>query len=161
MPEVPGGFSLFSLRSAFAALGAAVLPAEAGQSKAGSGPAGAQGEERDVFVWFVLSLQGALAEVRAYEQMALLAAAFAFAHSKWNGEAGPEQVVFKVCGVPKFQGRPALSPSPAKTINSPWWLQPLPQFSVTGCPESSQGHKPQQQRHLLRKMELRSHQGRL
>nr|XP_021394852.1 protein CASC1-like [Lonchura striata domestica] len=27
--------------------------------------------------------------------MALLAAAFAFAHSKWNGEAGPERVVFK------------------------------------------------------------------
>ncbi|XP_064557179.1 dynein axonemal intermediate chain 7-like [Zonotrichia leucophrys gambelii] len=40
--------------------------------------------------------KGPLAEVRAYEQMALLAAAFAFAHSKWNGEAGPEQVVFKV-----------------------------------------------------------------
>ncbi|XP_066176342.1 dynein axonemal intermediate chain 7-like [Sylvia atricapilla] len=42
------------------------------------------------------ALQAALAEVKAYEQMALLAAAFAFAHSKWNGEAGPEQVVFKV-----------------------------------------------------------------
>ncbi|XP_059701996.1 dynein axonemal intermediate chain 7-like isoform X3 [Haemorhous mexicanus] len=40
--------------------------------------------------------KAALAEVKAYEQMALLAAAFAFAHSKWNGEAGPEQVVFKV-----------------------------------------------------------------
>ncbi|XP_057878913.1 dynein axonemal intermediate chain 7 [Melospiza georgiana] len=40
--------------------------------------------------------KGPLAEVRAYEQMALLAAAFAFAHSKWNGEAGPEQVMFKV-----------------------------------------------------------------
>ncbi|RMC02844.1 hypothetical protein DUI87_20035 [Hirundo rustica rustica] len=38
--------------------------------------------------------QAALAEVKAYEQMALLAAAFA--HSKWNREAGPEQVVFKV-----------------------------------------------------------------
>ncbi|XP_058718392.1 dynein axonemal intermediate chain 7-like [Poecile atricapillus] len=37
--------------------------------------------------------KAALAEVKAYEQMALLAAAFA--HSKWNGEAGPEQVVFK------------------------------------------------------------------
>ncbi|XP_048156321.1 dynein axonemal intermediate chain 7-like isoform X2 [Corvus hawaiiensis] len=40
--------------------------------------------------------KAALAEGKAYEQMALLAAAFAFAHSKWNGEAGPEQVVFKV-----------------------------------------------------------------
>ncbi|XP_062348475.1 dynein axonemal intermediate chain 7-like [Cinclus cinclus] len=38
--------------------------------------------------------KAALAEVKAYEQMALLAAAFA--HSKWNGEAGPERVVFKV-----------------------------------------------------------------
>ncbi|KAL9853928.1 LOW QUALITY PROTEIN: dynein axonemal intermediate chain 7-like [Geothlypis trichas] len=37
--------------------------------------------------------KAALAEVKAYEQMALLAAAFA---RKWNGEAGPEQVVFKV-----------------------------------------------------------------
>ncbi|KAM4783189.1 dynein axonemal intermediate chain 7-like isoform 3-T3 [Cyanocitta cristata] len=40
--------------------------------------------------------KAALAEGKAYEQMALLAAAFAFAHSKWNGEAGPERVVFKV-----------------------------------------------------------------
>ncbi|XP_030119363.4 dynein axonemal intermediate chain 7 isoform X5 [Taeniopygia guttata] len=39
--------------------------------------------------------KAALAEAKAYEQMALLAAAFAFAHSKWNGEAGPERVVFK------------------------------------------------------------------
>ncbi|NXD42213.1 CASC1 protein, partial [Copsychus sechellarum] len=40
--------------------------------------------------------KAALTEVKAYDQMALLAAAFAFAHSKWNGEAGPERVVFKV-----------------------------------------------------------------
>lgn len=60
------------------------------------------------------ALQAALAEVKAYEQMALLAAAFAFAHSRWNGEAGPEQFVFKVCGVPNFQGRPALTPSPVR-----------------------------------------------
>ncbi|KAM7056669.1 dynein axonemal intermediate chain 7-like isoform 2-T2 [Acridotheres tristis] len=40
--------------------------------------------------------KAAPAEVKAYEQMALLAAAFAFARSKWNGEAGPERVVFKV-----------------------------------------------------------------
>ncbi|NWX22068.1 CASC1 protein, partial [Aegotheles bennettii] len=37
-----------------------------------------------------------LAEVRAYQQMALVASAFAFAGSKWNLEAGKEQVVFKV-----------------------------------------------------------------
>ncbi|NWX49193.1 CASC1 protein, partial [Steatornis caripensis] len=37
-----------------------------------------------------------IAEVRAYRQMALVASAFAFAWSKWNLEAGPEQVVFKV-----------------------------------------------------------------
>ncbi|XP_074907573.1 dynein axonemal intermediate chain 7 isoform X13 [Buteo buteo] len=37
-----------------------------------------------------------LAEVRAYQQMALVASAFAFAWSKWNLEAGQEQVVFKV-----------------------------------------------------------------
>ncbi|NXI37843.1 CASC1 protein, partial [Galbula dea] len=36
-----------------------------------------------------------LAEVRAYQQMALAASAFAFAWSKWNVEAGQEQVVFK------------------------------------------------------------------
>ncbi|XP_042651350.1 dynein axonemal intermediate chain 7 isoform X3 [Tyto alba] len=37
-----------------------------------------------------------LAEVRAYQQMALVASAFAFAWSKWNQEAGQEKVVFKV-----------------------------------------------------------------
>ncbi|XP_010573727.1 PREDICTED: protein CASC1 isoform X2 [Haliaeetus leucocephalus] len=37
-----------------------------------------------------------IAEVRAYQQMALVASAFAFAWSKWNLEAGQEQVVFKV-----------------------------------------------------------------
>ncbi|NXC67477.1 CASC1 protein, partial [Anhinga anhinga] len=37
-----------------------------------------------------------LTEVRAYQQMALVASAFAFAWSKWNQEAGQEQVVFKV-----------------------------------------------------------------
>ncbi|XP_054045026.1 dynein axonemal intermediate chain 7 isoform X4 [Rissa tridactyla] len=37
-----------------------------------------------------------LAEVRAYQQMALVASAFAFAWSKWNLEAGQEKVVFKV-----------------------------------------------------------------
>uniref|UniRef100_A0A672UN78 Dynein axonemal intermediate chain 7 n=1 Tax=Strigops habroptila TaxID=2489341 RepID=A0A672UN78_STRHB len=35
-------------------------------------------------------------EAKAYQQMALLASAFAFARSKWNLEAGQEQVVFKV-----------------------------------------------------------------
>ncbi|XP_050825828.1 dynein axonemal intermediate chain 7-like [Serinus canaria] len=47
-----------------------------------------------VFATIQIQIKAALAEVKAYEQMALLAAAFA--HSKWNGEAGPEQVVFKV-----------------------------------------------------------------
>ncbi|KFW73320.1 Protein CASC1, partial [Pygoscelis adeliae] len=40
--------------------------------------------------------KAALAEVRAYQQMALVASAFAFAWSKWNLEAGQEQVVLKV-----------------------------------------------------------------
>ncbi|NWW93221.1 CASC1 protein, partial [Rhynochetos jubatus] len=39
--------------------------------------------------------KAALAEVQAYQQMALVASAFAFAWSKWNLEAGQEQVVFK------------------------------------------------------------------
>lgn len=75
-------------------------------SKAGSGIAVTQGNRARS----VCALQAALAEVKAYEQMALLAAAFAFAHSKWNGEAGPERVVFQVCAVrPNFQSRPALT----------------------------------------------------
>ncbi|XP_009647044.1 protein CASC1 [Egretta garzetta] len=37
-----------------------------------------------------------LAEVRAYQQMALVASAFAFAWSKWNQAASQEQVVVKV-----------------------------------------------------------------
>ncbi|NWJ09709.1 CASC1 protein, partial [Crypturellus undulatus] len=37
-----------------------------------------------------------LAEVRAYQQMALVASAFAFSWSKWNLESGEEQIVFKV-----------------------------------------------------------------
>ncbi|KFW09777.1 Protein CASC1, partial [Fulmarus glacialis] len=40
--------------------------------------------------------KAAVAEIRAYQQMALVASAFAFAWSKWNLEAGQEQVVFKV-----------------------------------------------------------------
>ncbi|XP_014142521.2 dynein intermediate chain CFAP94, axonemal isoform X2 [Falco rusticolus] len=40
--------------------------------------------------------KAALAEAGAYRQMALVAPAFAFAWSKWNLEAGEEQVVFKV-----------------------------------------------------------------
>ncbi|XP_008946057.1 PREDICTED: protein CASC1 [Merops nubicus] len=43
-----------------------------------------------------VSQKAPLAEVRAYQQMALAASAFAFAWSKWNLEAGQEQVVFKV-----------------------------------------------------------------
>ncbi|NWI17722.1 CASC1 protein, partial [Crypturellus soui] len=37
-----------------------------------------------------------LAEVRAYQQMALVASAFAFSWSKWNLQSGEEQIVFKV-----------------------------------------------------------------
>ncbi|XP_006027400.1 protein CASC1 isoform X1 [Alligator sinensis] len=37
-----------------------------------------------------------LAEIRAYQQMALTASAFAFSWSKWNLESGEDQVVFKV-----------------------------------------------------------------
>ncbi|NXT81291.1 CASC1 protein, partial [Zapornia atra] len=45
--------------------------------------------------------KAALAEVRAYQQMALMASAFAFSWSKWNQEAGQEQVVFKVSEHPE------------------------------------------------------------
>ncbi|KAM8821192.1 dynein axonemal intermediate chain 7 [Eudromia elegans] len=37
-----------------------------------------------------------LVEVRAYQQMALVASAFAFSGSKWNLESGEEQIVLKV-----------------------------------------------------------------
>ncbi|XP_025948434.2 dynein axonemal intermediate chain 7 isoform X2 [Dromaius novaehollandiae] len=37
-----------------------------------------------------------LAEFRAYQQMALVASAFAFSWSKWNLESGEEQVVLKI-----------------------------------------------------------------
>ncbi|KGL79455.1 Protein CASC1, partial [Tinamus guttatus] len=37
-----------------------------------------------------------LAEVKAYQQMALVASAFAFSWSKWNLESGEEQIVLKV-----------------------------------------------------------------
>ncbi|XP_064510227.1 dynein axonemal intermediate chain 7 isoform X3 [Pseudopipra pipra] len=40
--------------------------------------------------------KAALAELKACQQMALVAPAFAFASSRWNGAAGPEHVVFKV-----------------------------------------------------------------
>ncbi|XP_054243070.1 dynein axonemal intermediate chain 7 [Indicator indicator] len=45
---------------------------------------------------YVCVKKAPLAELGAYQQMALLAPAFAFAWSKWNLEASPEQVVFKV-----------------------------------------------------------------
>ncbi|NXJ82345.1 CASC1 protein, partial [Trogon melanurus] len=43
-----------------------------------------------------VSVNKKVTEVRAYQQMALVASAFAFAWSKWNLEASEEQVVFKV-----------------------------------------------------------------
>ncbi|XP_059672270.1 dynein axonemal intermediate chain 7 isoform X1 [Gavia stellata] len=49
-----------------------------------------------VFATIQIQIKAPLAEVRAYQQMALVAPAFAFAWSKWNLKAGPEQVVFKV-----------------------------------------------------------------
>ncbi|XP_053934539.1 dynein axonemal intermediate chain 7 isoform X4 [Cuculus canorus] len=49
-----------------------------------------------VFATVQIQIKAPLAEVRAYQQMALVASAFAFAWSKWNLEAGQEQVVFKV-----------------------------------------------------------------
>lgn len=41
-------------------------------------------------------LQTPLAEVTTYQQMALVASAFAFSWSKWNLASGQDQVVFKV-----------------------------------------------------------------
>lgn len=52
--------------------------------------------------------------------MALVASAFAFAWSKWNLEAGQEQVVFKVCGFRLNLRKPAYSSITVKgteTIN--------------------------------------------
>ncbi|XP_040985586.1 dynein intermediate chain CFAP94, axonemal isoform X10 [Aquila chrysaetos chrysaetos] len=49
-----------------------------------------------------------LAEVRAYQQMALVASAFAFAWSKWNLEAGQEQVVFKESGATAGVAKPCI-----------------------------------------------------
>ncbi|KAL9854755.1 dynein axonemal intermediate chain 7-like isoform 2-T2 [Geothlypis trichas] len=92
--EVPGGFSLFFTQVTLCCTGSCC--AEAGLSKAGSGTAVAQGDGEMCLSDLYCALQAALAEVKAYEQMALLAAAFAFARSRWNGEAGPEQFVFKV-----------------------------------------------------------------
>ncbi|XP_005062955.1 PREDICTED: protein CASC1-like [Ficedula albicollis] len=86
--------------------------------------------------------KAALTEVKAYDQMALMAAAFAFAHSKWNGEAGPERVVFKVCGV-----SPALTPAPGRQrINSPG-VAPAPASvqSQTAHERALRGHGSQQQ----------------
>lgn len=80
-----------------------------GPGRAGPGTAVPRGH-RSVCLTCTRALQAALAEAKAYEQMALLAAAFAFARSKWNGEAGPERVVFKVCAAPpKAQSRAALT----------------------------------------------------
>ncbi|XP_064316260.1 dynein axonemal intermediate chain 7 isoform X2 [Phalacrocorax carbo] len=49
-----------------------------------------------VFATIQIQIKAPLTEVRAYQQMALVASAFTFAWSKWNLEAGQEQVVFKV-----------------------------------------------------------------
>ncbi|XP_032050105.1 protein CASC1 isoform X3 [Aythya fuligula] len=49
-----------------------------------------------VFAEVQIQIKAPLTEVRAYHQMALVASAFAFGWSKWNLEAGQDQVVFKV-----------------------------------------------------------------
>lgn len=82
-----------------------------------------QGIRLNVIYFFLtctFALQAPLAEVRAYQQMALVASAFAFAWSKWNLEAGQEQVVFKVCGFRLNLRKPAYSSITVKgteTIN--------------------------------------------
>ncbi|NWS44093.1 CASC1 protein, partial [Probosciger aterrimus] len=48
------------------------------------------------YTFLSLNKKAPIAEAKAYQQMALLASAFAFGRSKWNLEAGQEQVVFKV-----------------------------------------------------------------
>ncbi|XP_010013003.1 PREDICTED: protein CASC1, partial [Nestor notabilis] len=48
------------------------------------------------YTYLSLNKKALIAEAKAYQQMALLASAFAFGRSKWNLEAGQEQVVFKV-----------------------------------------------------------------
>ncbi|XP_061216104.1 dynein axonemal intermediate chain 7 isoform X4 [Neopsephotus bourkii] len=49
-----------------------------------------------VFAMIQIQIKAPIAEAKAYQQMALLVSAFAFGRSKWNLEAGQEQVVFKV-----------------------------------------------------------------
>ncbi|KAM9581331.1 dynein axonemal intermediate chain 7 isoform 1-T1 [Guaruba guarouba] len=48
------------------------------------------------YTYLSLNKKAPIAEAKAYQEMALLASAFAFGRSKWNLEAGQEQVVFKV-----------------------------------------------------------------
>ncbi|XP_061216094.1 dynein axonemal intermediate chain 7 isoform X3 [Neopsephotus bourkii] len=48
------------------------------------------------YAYLSLNKKAPIAEAKAYQQMALLVSAFAFGRSKWNLEAGQEQVVFKV-----------------------------------------------------------------
>ncbi|XP_066856671.1 dynein axonemal intermediate chain 7 isoform X6 [Anser cygnoides] len=49
-----------------------------------------------VFAEVQIQIKAPLIEVRAYQQMALVASTFAFGWSKWNLESGQDQVVFKV-----------------------------------------------------------------
>ncbi|XP_072855787.2 dynein axonemal intermediate chain 7 isoform X1 [Pogona vitticeps] len=44
-----------------------------------------------------INAKALLAEVTSYQQMALVASAFAFGWSKWNSESGEDNVVFKAC----------------------------------------------------------------
>ncbi|KAM9638919.1 dynein axonemal intermediate chain 7 isoform 3-T3 [Morphnus guianensis] len=61
-----------------------------------------------VFATIQIQIKAPLAEVRAYQQMALVASAFAFAWSKWNLEAGQEQVVFKESGAAAGVAKPCI-----------------------------------------------------
>ncbi|OXB58298.1 hypothetical protein ASZ78_012581, partial [Callipepla squamata] len=49
-----------------------------------------------VFAEVQIQIKAPLTEFKAYQQMALVASAFAFSRSKWNLESGQDQVVFKV-----------------------------------------------------------------
>ncbi|XP_015724634.1 protein CASC1 isoform X1 [Coturnix japonica] len=49
-----------------------------------------------VFAEVKIQIKAPLTEFKAYQQIALVASAFAFGRSKWNLESGQDQVVFKV-----------------------------------------------------------------
>ncbi|XP_028671482.2 dynein axonemal intermediate chain 7 [Erpetoichthys calabaricus] len=52
--------------------------------------------EEDSYKYASINAKNSVAEKAAYEQMALLSSAYAFAWSRWNAESGTEHVVMKV-----------------------------------------------------------------